>query len=183
MSFLDYRGEIMDYNANDRSAAISQLQSYLRRIENEKNGLPLVATDGIFDQRTRTAVMDAQRRNGLPMTGTVDLDTWNAIYREYLHLEEEILGIFPFLDTPGEYEITEETVGDLVIILKLMLREVTIDFDFDTIDSIGIYDEATANAVRKIQRIHRLPETGRTDVKTWNYIARAYNDIKRRYNG
>lgn len=173
----------MAYNANDRSAAVSQLQSYLRRIESEKNGLPLIAIDGVFDQRTRTAVMDAQRRNGLPMTGNVDLDTWNAIYREYLRLGEEISGIFPFPIVPEEYEITEETIGDLVIILKLMLRELAIDFDFDTIDSGEIYDEATSNAVRKIQRVHGLPETGRTDAKTWNSIARAYNDIKRRYNG
>lgn len=173
----------MAYNASDRSAAVSELQRFLRRIESEKNGIPLIAIDGVFDQRTRRAVMDAQRNSGLPMTGTVDLNTWNAIYSEYLRLREEILGVFPFPINSENDVITEDTVGDLVIILKLMLRELTVDYDFDTLDTVGIYDEATANAVRNFQKVNGLPETGRTDVKTWNLLTRAYNGTKDRYNG
>ena len=173
----------MDYNVSDRGAAISELQRFLRRLESEKTGLPLIAIDGVFDQRTRSAVMDAQRNSGLPMTGTVDLDTWNAIYNEYLRLGEEIAGIFPFPINPENDEITEDTIGDLVIILKLMLRELTLDYDFDTLDTVGVYDEATANAVRNFQKVNRLPETGRTDAKTWNMLVRAYNETKDRYNG
>jgi len=173
----------MDYNASDRSAAISELQRFLRRIESEKNELPLIAIDGVYDTRTRNAVIDAQRNSGLPMTGTVDLATWNAIYSEYLRLGEKILGIFPFPISPENNEITEDTVGDLVIILKLMLRELTLDFDFDALDTVGIYDEATSNAVRNFQKVNGLPQTGRTDVKTWNLLTRAYNEVKDRYNG
>ena len=173
----------MDYNASDKSAAISELQRFLRRLEKEKTGLPLVAIDGVYDMRTRNAVMDAQRNSGLPMTGTVDLATWNAIYGEYIRLGEEILGIFPFPITPENNEITEDTVGDLVIILKLMLRELSLDYDFDALDTVGIYDAATSNAVRDFQKVNGLPETGRTDVKTWNLLTRAYNETKDRYNG
>ena len=173
----------MDYNASDRNAAVSELQRYLRRLESEKTGLPFIAIDGIYDQRTRNAVMDAQKNSGLPMTGTVDLDTWNAIYKEYLRLGEEIFGIFPFPVNPKGDEITAETVGDLVIILKLMLRALTIDYDFDAIDTTEIYDAATANAIRNFQRVNGLPVTGRTDVKTWNLLALAYNGTKDRYNG
>ena len=173
----------MDYNASDKNAAISELQGFLRRLESEKTGLPLIAIDGVYDVRTRNAVINAQRNSGLPMTGTVDLATWNAIYSEYLRLGEEILGIFPFPMTPENNEITEDTVGDLVIILKLMLRELTLDFDFDALDTVGIYDEATSNAVREFQKVNGLPETGRTDVKTWNLLTRAYNETKDRYNG
>ncbi len=38
---------------------------------------------GIYEQITEAAIRDIQRINGLPLTGTVDPCTWNALVSEY----------------------------------------------------------------------------------------------------
>ena len=42
----------------------------------------------------------------------------------------------------------------------------------------GVYDEATENAVREVQRISGLEETGNTDLLTWTAVGELYNDIR-----
>ena len=49
--------------------------------------IPPVSIDGIFGANTRNAVIAAQRRFGLPQTGVVDFDTWEAIYDQFSGIE------------------------------------------------------------------------------------------------
>ncbi len=42
-----------------------------------------VALTGRYDAATESAIRDIQRINGLPITGVVDPDTWNALVSEY----------------------------------------------------------------------------------------------------
>ena len=42
---------------------------------------PNSIANGIYDETTQTAVREFQRVNGLPITGTVDAATWQALYR------------------------------------------------------------------------------------------------------
>ena len=41
----------------------------------------------------------------------------------------------------------------------------------------GIFGEATENAVKTVQRIFGLPETGVVNLATWNVIAGQYESI------
>lgn len=45
-----------------------------------------VTENGIFDDKTETAIKDFQSANLLPITGEVDKNTWNRIVREYANL-------------------------------------------------------------------------------------------------
>jgi peptidoglycan hydrolase-like protein with peptidoglycan-binding domain len=47
--------------------------------------------DGIYGNATRNAVLAAQRRFNLPLTGEVDLDTWDEIYDQYSGIENTSL--------------------------------------------------------------------------------------------
>ena len=47
--------------------------------------------DGIYGQGTRAAVLAAQRWFGLPETGTVGAQTWDAIYNQYSGIENTTL--------------------------------------------------------------------------------------------
>lgn len=49
--------------------------------------IPPLEVDGIYGAATRAAVLAAQRRFRLPETGTVGIDTWNAIYSQYSGIE------------------------------------------------------------------------------------------------
>ena len=42
-----------------------------------------IELSGVYDAETEAAIRDIQRINGLPLTGVVDPDTWNALVSEY----------------------------------------------------------------------------------------------------
>lgn len=42
----------------------------------------------------------------------------------------------------------------------------------------GIYDQATANEIRKLQKRHGIPATGVTDESTWETLCSDYEDAK-----
>ena len=51
------------------------------------SGIPPVTEDGIYGPATRSAVLAAQRRFGLPETGVVNTQTWDEIYDQYSGIE------------------------------------------------------------------------------------------------
>ena len=53
--------------------------------------IPPLNVDGIFGQQTRAAVLAAQRRFGLPETGSVGAQTWDEIYGQYSGIETTAL--------------------------------------------------------------------------------------------
>ena len=65
---------------------IFDLQTFLRRIQRSQGPIQPLVPDGIFGAETAAAVRDFQRQNSLPVTGTADFDTWDAVYRAYLVL-------------------------------------------------------------------------------------------------
>ncbi len=66
----------------DESALVSIIQALLSTLEVIFT-YPSVSINGIYDNDTENAVSEIQRINGLPMTGEIDKDTWNALSREY----------------------------------------------------------------------------------------------------
>lgn len=53
--------------------------------------IPPINIDGIYGPATRSAVLAAQRRFGLPETGTVGEQTWDEIYDQYSGIENTTL--------------------------------------------------------------------------------------------
>ena len=51
------------------------------------SAIPSVSVDGIYGPATRDAVLAAQRYFGLPETGNVDINTWDAIYDQFTGIE------------------------------------------------------------------------------------------------
>ena len=66
---------------------VRQLQYMLSVLSSHIPSIPPLQVDGIFGQRTRAAVLAAQRRFRLPETGTVGTQTWDAIYNQYAGIE------------------------------------------------------------------------------------------------
>jgi len=75
----------------DSNEKVRLLQYMLSTLSTYISGIPPVAIDGIYGQETRAAVLAAQRRFGLPETGTVGEATWNAIYNQYSGIENTTL--------------------------------------------------------------------------------------------
>lgn len=75
----------------DRGDKVRHLQYMLSVLAEYINEIPSVSVDGIFGPRTEEAVRAAQRFFGLPITGTVDADTWDEIYDQFSGIENETL--------------------------------------------------------------------------------------------
>ncbi len=71
----------------DTGEKVRQLQYMLSVLSAYIQAIPPLSVDGIYGQATRAAVLAAQRRFGLPETGTVDPNTWDEIYDQYSGIE------------------------------------------------------------------------------------------------
>lgn len=168
---------IIPVSPEEHSRNISDIQTYLREIHHSGADIRSVIPDGIYGQCTRDAVSDFQRSTGIPETGEVNKDTWNAIFAAYddarrnLNMQE---GITPF---PALDEImTEGDSGTSVLMLQAMLNTIAgMHINIAMNDMNGYYGENTALAVSEIQAASGLTPTGMTDIRTWNTIVRIFN--------
>lgn len=71
----------------DTGEKVRLLQYMLSVLSAHISTIPPLTIDGIYGQATRAAVLAAQRRFGLPETGTVGQQTWDEIYDQYSGIE------------------------------------------------------------------------------------------------
>jgi N-acetylmuramoyl-L-alanine amidase/Putative peptidoglycan binding domain len=101
-----------------------------------------VTPTGVFDATTVAAVEDFQVKNGIPLAGLGEVlgDTWELL-------------VVP---------LDSRSTGDAVAALQRIL----IPKGYE-VNPTAVFDAETRTAVRLMQRLHGLPETGRVDVSTW----------------
>ncbi len=179
---MNTQGDFIFYDHREEQERIRVLQQMLRSIARYTGDSSLnTAVDGSFDRGTENALRAFQRKYGLTESGVADYPTWEklrAVYRDYLLLNTPPAGITPFFD-PGMRVRTGEG-GGLVWILQVILDDLRVLYDsYDEVPKSGVYDEATAAAVRAVQRANLLDVTGEVDVFTWNRLASEYNHIVR----
>ena len=71
----------------DSGEKVRLLQYMLSVLSAHISTIPPLNIDGIYGSATRAAVLAAQRRFGLPETGTVGAQTWDEIYDQYVGIE------------------------------------------------------------------------------------------------
>ena len=147
----------------DTRPYVMELQGYLRTIKRARYGTTTVPMDGFYSADTAAGVRQFQQSEGLPVTGTVDAVTWDALYIAYREADQQtappiaIRGLRQPLLQPGDR-------GDAVVFLIVMLGLA------DT-----TYTTATEQAVRRVQSASLLPVTGNTDKDTWDAVTNRYN--------
>ena len=62
---------------------VALVQIILQELSSVYDGFDKIVINGIFDEATETAVKDFQRIALLPVTGRVDLNTWNRLTRDF----------------------------------------------------------------------------------------------------
>ena len=78
-------------SVGDSGEKVRLLQYMLSVLSAYIPSIPPLNIDGIYGPATRAAVLAAQRRFGLPETGTVGAQTWNEIYDQYSGIENTTL--------------------------------------------------------------------------------------------
>ena len=163
-------------DTRDEKLAIIEIQQNLRELAKAGFDLPSITADGIYGDQTRAAVARFQEIEGLPVTGKVDLLTWQVLGNAAAIARWErspAAPIYPWnRPLSGGLTLPEERT-DLIYIAQILLREI-VAYDFD-LPLTGVLDDATQSALSRFQQINGLPQTGILDRSTWDALADAYN--------
>lgn len=166
--------------------AIRNLQRYLRQLAFFEDELPELPIDGIYGDETRLAVELFQKSRGLPVTGLVDRQTWDAIYQAYrvsTASKSKPIPLDIFYRQPVPSYIRVGDVGFVVAAIQYMLNDVLSFYsDVPQIETDGSYSNQTSDAVQMFQGYASLPQTGEVDLETWNRLSMFYNDLFLRGN-
>lgn len=165
-------------NRSEPLAEISNLQRYLRTLSYRYPEISPPPVDGIFERATTESLKAFQAFVGLPVTGSADRATWEALYAAYLDTLFNAslptpLPVFPSF--PPDFAVKPNDTGFLVSTIQYLLTELGTLYDFPlTVNIDGIYGSETVEAIRYFQKLCLLPQTGETDKHTWNYLVGAY---------
>ena len=97
---------------SDVGIGVQVLNYVLKAISNFDHDLPLLRVNGVFNDNTKTMVINFQNKYGLPANGEVDATTWNKIIEVYENIIRNI---------PKEYAQCEDELfqGRIVKNLKI----------------------------------------------------------------
>jgi peptidoglycan hydrolase-like protein with peptidoglycan-binding domain len=139
-----------------------------------------VEPNGVYGRETTESVVDFQRTFGLSPTGDIDSDTFNLLLslREAAYVRLGDSAYIPEVVPFGGRELRLGSRGDDVVRLQNFLNCVA-DLYSDTIGRVrvtGVFNAETRDAVRAVQRIHGMPQTGTVKEQDWDIITALYND-------
>jgi len=156
------------------------VQYYLAFLAEFINSIPSPPISGFYNETTESSVRAFQDAFGLPVTGEVDLLTWDALHDAYVDAARE------FAAASGE-NIAQPFPGNILSVgannenvrrLKTYINFLsTVYPEIPTVTESTVFDDELANAVSAFQSLFGLPVVGSVGAVTWNNIADAYNDI------
>ncbi|MGI6181120.1 MAG: peptidoglycan-binding protein [Agathobaculum sp.] len=139
--------------------------------------------DGIFGPKTREAVQAYQRMLGLPVTGAVNRETWNALVSTYQSvlrarpLEQTLPGAIGLPAQNGAF-LVEGMRGEAVRELQLAINVAARAYaNIPAVTADGIFGPKTRDAVAALQQMFGLPETGAVGPLTWEALGALVRDI------
>ena len=157
----------------DSGSEVRQIQYYLSVLAYFDDQLPLPEFDGTFGPATEATVRAFQRQQGLAEDGIVGRDTWNAIIRQYDATRSSIApGALESTDEiyPGRVLTPGQTGRDVEVLQRFLIEAAQRNPQIPATQPTGVYDAATENAVRAVQALEGLPQTGVTGALTWNAV-------------
>ena len=155
----------------DTGLLVKGLHYYLNVISFFDNELPLLEVNGVYNDNTKSMVMNFQRKYNLPVTGEVDANTWtkikeiysktlNNIPSEYVQYRDEFY--------PGRV-MSIGMSGDDVRKLQNYLYLVCEKYkNIPGVRVTGIYDDLTEKSVYVLQKKFNIDETGVVGPTFWN---------------
>ena len=158
------------------SQPVRSLQTMLRVLAEDDRTLPTVIPDGIYGPETITAVSAFQRRDGLPVTGIANQETWDAIVEAYepaLIRVDKAAPIEVIID-PGKVYRQGDSSANLYLLQAMLAFLSRYHTDIGSPEQSGVLDATTAEALAAFQLLAGLPPTGELDKITWRYLVNQF---------
>lgn len=178
-----YPGEPLSLGSTGE--AVLAVQNRIDRIAVNYPAIPFITLpNGIYDEDTERAVRTFQQVFGLPVTGTVDEETWYKILYIYVAVKR-----LAELESEGEeyqsgaYPGNDVQTGDRgpnVLRIQWYINAISRSGQYPQVPFVvldGIYDTETANAVRVLQGLFGFEQSGVVDRQTWDAITELYNEV------
>lgn len=156
---------------------VRTLQTMLRTIAHVDHSIPFLRPTGEFDEATLEAVMRFQKCCGLPVTGVVDRQTWDAVMNAFLRAwgtisPPDTLSLF----TPATPDVHPGQASPLLPLVQEIFQNLSRKLaDVTAAPSTGVLDEETAANLRWLQARAALPATGVLDRNTWTILVRLFD--------
>lgn len=93
---------------------VSKLQYMLAVLSRFIPAIASISETGIFDEQTRQSVLSFQQYAGLSQTGSVDAQTWDAIYEQFSGIESTVFNqqvLFPETESYAETTTLSQNPG------------------------------------------------------------------------
>lgn len=180
--FADFGEYVTDENA-DNSSDISE---YLYQTGDEGEGVLSVQQrladlkyyygeiDGVYNDETAYAVARYQFDADLDITGFIDSSTYDILFAENVDVMSDTASV----EKTEEFYLKEGMTADVVTDMQDKLYELR----YLTVDSSGVYDEATVNAVELFQEVNGYAATNYITEEQFNLLISGYAQKSPRYN-
>ncbi len=162
-----YGGQLL--RLGSRGDEVRRLQELLSALNASYPQIPILATDGIFGERTQSAVITFQQLFNLSPDGIVGEITWNTLLKEYILIMNSQAPISSdvYPGTPLRYGSS----GANVVKMKNYLNIIEPYYSTINRNSAGSYfDRQMDSNVRAFQSLFSLSVDGVIGEATWNKI-------------
>ena len=160
---------------------VQMVQFFLNVLSVYYDSIPAVDIDGILGPETRNAIIEFQKTMKLPLTGTIDEETWNTMYNSVLGILRALPPAaiqLPALIFPNII-YSEGTERPGVFIIQEVLAYIsTIVPEIPYVQPDGRYGPETTAAVTVFQKIYGLKPTGIVNEETWNKLISVYRELR-----
>ena len=154
---------------------VTDLQEMLRMIYPDT----FLSKDGQFGSETKKAVERFQKDYGFPITGEADLETWEAIQREYdsAKITQGPAEALLIILQPNQV-LQKGSKNTHLFLIQGILTSLSRYYDqMPLVQFTGILDDSTAEAISWFQARSALPVTGELDKITWRHLAKHYRSV------
>ncbi|MBP3936863.1 MAG: peptidoglycan-binding protein [Clostridia bacterium] len=169
---------VEDLRRGSNGTGVRELQYYLAVLNLFYNQIPPVNISGEFDTMTEESVEAFQLLANLPVTGVVDVVTWNNITRAYYGIIDtvpQLQGGYPLF--PGEV-LRIGSRGENVTQVQQYLNAIGETFtQIPVVPVNGVFGNQTQAAVIAFQELEGLEPNGIVGAVTWNELVSEYSDL------
>lgn len=164
----------------DSGSEVFELQYLLALVAEYNNEISSPSIDGVFGRGTKSSLEAFQRAYGLTVDGTVNLDDWDRLYREYVGILESLPeGYFNSTTLPyGGRVLRLGVTGDDVRALQEYLNFISNTYtQIPKVEVDGIFGVGTQAAVVAYKNVFGLDPTPIVSATTWEQITSTYRDL------
>lgn len=164
----------------DTGLSVQNVQYYLNYLSRFYSTIPPTAADGIFGEQTRNAILAAQSTFGLPQTGELDAETFEAIYDAYLGIIDSLTfefregEVLPFAGVVLNLGSEAPEVAVLQEYLNFLANTYP---EIPRVSVTGYFGTQTEAAVLAFEQLFGLPQNGVVEATVWNAITSEYQTL------